>query len=86
MELYVSLDPFRLNEFVKKSVRCRMGSDFNSGLHPYGVRWRKHRRLLHEYLHANAVYKYIPIQEREVHTFLGRLLVTPDNFFHHIEQ
>lgn len=51
---------------------------------PYGPWWRKHRRTFHEHFHHNAVTKYQPIQQREVHTFLRRLLVTPDNFFHHI--
>ena len=60
--------------------------DFNFGFIPYGVRWRKYRRLFHHYFHVNMVNKYLPIQRREVHAFLRRLLVTPDNFLHHIQQ
>lgn len=58
--------------------------DFNLGLLPYGVWWRKHRRSFHQHFHEGAVSKYMPIQKREVHAFLRRLLVTPDNFLHHI--
>ena len=53
---------------------------------PYGLWWRRHRRLFHEYFYPNAVTKYQPIQKQEVHAFLRRLLVTPDNFLHHIRQ
>ena len=60
--------------------------DFAIPVMPYGVRWREHRRPFQEYFHTNEVYKFIPIQRREVHTFLHRLLVTPDDFVHHIHQ
>ena len=55
------------------------------GLMPYGLWWRQHRRLFHEYFHPNAVTKYQLNQRQEVHAFLRRLLVTPDNL-HHIRQ
>ena len=55
-------------------------------LMPYGLWWRKHRRLFHEYFHRDAVTKYQPIQKQEVQAFLRRLLDTPENFFHHIRQ
>ena len=60
--------------------------DFNFGFIPYGARWRKLRKLFHENFHIDTVYKYQPMQRREVHAFLCRLLVTPDNFLHHIRQ
>jgi len=61
-----------------------MGWDSLFSLIPYGPWWRKHRRLFHQYFHSNAVTKYQPIQRRETQAFLRRLLVTPDNLFHHI--
>jgi cytochrome P450 len=51
---------------------------------PYGQWWRKHRRLFHEHFHHNVVTKYQPIHKQEVQALLRRLLVTPDNFLHHI--
>ena len=66
--------------------RCRMNWRLALGLMPYGQMWRRHRRLFHEYFHRNAVTKYQPIQRQEVQTFLCRLLVTPDDFLHHIRQ
>ena len=60
--------------------------DFNIGVQPYGMWWRRHRRSFHQYFNFNAVSKYQLIQRREVHTFLRRLLGTPDNFLHHIRQ
>lgn len=64
----------------------RMGFDFLMALLPYGVRWRKLRRMIYEHFHVNALYKHLPTQRREVHAFLHRLLATPDNFFLHIRQ
>ena len=64
----------------------RMGWDVNMGFLPYGLWWRKHRKLFHEYFRPNQVPEYQPIQRREVREFLRRLLVTPDNFIPHIRQ
>ena len=85
MELYVS-HSFRLDKLINKSVRGSMGAEFVFPLLPYGVSWRKHRKTFHEYFQMNRVSQYLPTQEREVHVFLRRLLVTPDNFLHHIRQ
>jgi hypothetical protein len=85
-QIYFTLMNCSKNLFIISSVCCRMKWDFNFALVPYGVRWRKYRRLFHQYFHVNTVYKYLPIQRREVHAFLRRLLVTPDNFLHHIQQ
>ena len=90
MELYAS-DFFFLVNLSKKlliiiSIGCRMGWDFSLSLIPYGLKWRSYRRAFHGFFHVNTVHKYLPIQRREVHAFLRRLLVTPDNFLHHIRQ
>ena len=84
-ELYVS-HFFHLKELVDNVVRCRMDLSITMTLMPYGLWWRRHRRLFHEYFHCNAVTKYQPIQKQEVQAFLRRLLVTPDNFSQHIRQ
>ena len=86
-ELYVS-HHFHLTgkELIKNADRCRMNWSMNIAHMPYGSWWRRHRKLFHEYFHRNAVIKYQPIQRQEVQAFLRRLLVTPDNFFHHIRQ
>ena len=84
-ELYVS-HSFHLKDIVKYADRCRMNWDISMALMPYGLWWRQHRKLFHEHFHRNAVTKYQPIQRQEVQAFLRRLLVTPDNFFHHIRQ
>ena len=85
VELYVS-HSFYLEEYAKKTDRCRMNWRVALGLMPYGLRWRRHRKLFHEYFNHNAVTKYQPIQRQEVQAFLRRLLVTPDDFLHHIRQ
>ena len=85
VELYVS-HSFYLEEYAKKTDRCRMNWRVALGLMPYGLWWRRHRKLFHGYFHRNAVAKYQPIQRQEVQALLRRLLVTPDDFVHHIRQ
>ena len=84
LELYVS-DPLHLKPCERKPY-FRMKWDFNIAILPYGVSWRRHSRSFHQFFNNNVVSKYQPIQSREVHAFLRRLLDTPDNFLHHIRQ
>ena len=84
-ELYVSHSS-HFKKLVKNADRYRMNLTISMPTMPYGLWWRKHRRSFNEYFHRNAVTKYQPIQRQEVQAFLRRLLVTPDNFFHHILQ
>jgi cytochrome P450 len=84
LELYV---PLPTNMFYSTSkVSDRMGWTFSVVRMPYGTMWRRHRRAIHEHFHVNAVQKYIPIQTKETQAFLHRLLITPENFIHHIRQ
>ena len=84
VELYVS-DALNLKP-RENNVCFRMKWDFNFGLLPYGVWWRRQRRSFHQYFNINAVFKYKPIQRRGVHALLRRLLDTPNNFFDLIRQ
>ena len=84
LELYVS-DSLHFKPSEKKAY-FRGKMCFNIGLLPYGEGWRRHRRSFHQYFNQNAVSKYFPIQRREVHAFLRRLLDTPDKFLHHVRQ
>lgn len=63
-----------------------MNWDYNMALLPYGQWWRRHRRAFNEHFHQSVVWKYQPIQLREVRALLHRLLTTPDDFMHHIRQ
>ena len=85
IDLYVSVF-FCISNFVKRKLCFRMGWGYNFSVMPYGVPWRRRRRSFHNFFNINVVSKYMPIQRREVHAFLRRLLDTPDNFFHHIRQ
>jgi hypothetical protein len=84
VDLYVS-DSLNLRPCEKEAC-YRMKWDFNFGLLPYGLWWRRHRRSFHNFFDIKAVSKYETIQRREVHAFLRRLLDTPDNFLHHVRQ
>ncbi|KAJ3510929.1 hypothetical protein NLJ89_g4394 [Agrocybe chaxingu] len=61
-----------------------MNWDYNIAMLPYGTWWRRHRRAFHEHFHPGVVAKYQPVQSREARAFLYRLLVSPENFRHHI--
>jgi len=63
-----------------------MGGYFFVGLIPHGQWWWRHRRAFHEHFRLNVVKKYQPVQAREVHALLSRLLESPENFMHHIRQ
>ena len=78
--------PFHRKELVKNADQCRMNWSISLAQMPYGPWWRQHRKLFHEHFHRNTVTKYQPIQREEVQAFLRRLLITPDNFLHHIRQ
>ena len=84
LELYVS-DSLHLKPCEKKAFfRAKMTFDF--AILPYGERWRRRRRSFHQQFNNNVVSNYLPVQRREVHAFLRRLLETPDNFLHHVRQ
>jgi hypothetical protein len=84
LDLYVS-DFLHLKPCENKTC-FRVKMYFNFSILPYDERWRRRRRTFHHYFNNNAVSKYLPIQRREVHAFLRRLLDTPENFLHHIRQ
>ena len=74
------------SQILKNAGHCRMDWGSNFGMMRYSPLWRKQRRSFHEHFHRNAAIKYQPIQQRGTKAFLRRLLVTPDDFFHHIRQ
>lgn len=51
---------------------------------PYGERWRKTRRIFHQYFNIGAVHHYQEIQLRDARSFLKHLHENPERFFHHI--
>ncbi|KAF7288548.1 Cytochrome P450 [Mycena chlorophos] len=62
----------------------RMGWDVNLGFMQYGDKWRRHKRLMHQYFRHEAAIKYQPIHLQKVHGILRKLLVNPTEFRDHI--
>ncbi|KAF8874736.1 cytochrome P450 [Infundibulicybe gibba] len=60
-----------------------MGCDFFLSLMPYGVRWRRHRRLFHKHFNVNVVSKYLSVHSHETRLFLYALLKSPGEFRRH---
>ncbi|KAF8576044.1 cytochrome P450 [Ramaria rubella] len=51
---------------------------------PYGERWRKLRRLVHDHVSGQNATRYQSLQEAEAHAFLMKLLDSPERFSQHI--
>ncbi|KAI0373666.1 cytochrome P450 [Pilatotrama ljubarskyi] len=53
------------------------GHSFNFAFMPYGLAWRRHRRMLWQHFHPGRVPSYRPVQRALVHEFLVKLLEKP---------
>lgn len=51
-----------------------------------GERWKKHRRVFHRQFQQAVAPTYWPIQRREAHALLRRLLQFPENLDYHLRQ
>jgi cytochrome P450 len=60
--------------------------DWNSGLMPYGERWRTQRRHLHRAFHPGAVSAHFPAQAAKVGELVIHLRDKPGEFRTHIKQ
>ncbi|PPQ95404.1 hypothetical protein CVT26_008250 [Gymnopilus dilepis] len=61
-----------------------MGWDFSFGHMRYGEQWKKHRRVFHQQFQQSVAQTYWPIQRREAHALLRRLLDSPENLDYHL--
>ncbi|KJA17691.1 hypothetical protein HYPSUDRAFT_146170 [Hypholoma sublateritium FD-334 SS-4] len=61
-----------------------LGWDFSFAHMPYGDRWRTHRRLFHDQFQQSIAPAYWPIQQREAHALLRRLLHSPEKLDYHL--
>ena len=52
---------------------------------PYGLRWRTHRRLFHEFINISTVENYDVDQLKAVSNFLVNLHREPKAFRDHVE-
>lgn len=77
-------------ELRTHALRCvcvgATGSALISKLRAAGDRWRAHRKVFHRQFQASAVPVFWPIQRRETHALLRRLLDTPHAFVEHLRQ
>lgn len=87
VELFVWCASITEELLLTAGVIFRMNSaEYNTGFMPYGSRWRRHRRSLHDHFHPNIVQRYQPVQVTSARSFLRRLLETPERFMHHTRQ
>ncbi|KJA26055.1 hypothetical protein HYPSUDRAFT_64267 [Hypholoma sublateritium FD-334 SS-4] len=63
-----------------------LGWEWDFAHMPYTDRWRRHRRLFHQYFQPRNITVFYPFQKRMTVTLLGQLADSPDNFVAHIRQ
>ncbi|KAK0211153.1 cytochrome P450 [Desarmillaria ectypa] len=61
-----------------------MGWDWSFGHMPYGDRWKAHRKIFHTHFQSSVVSVYWPIQLKEAHKLLRRLLHEPEELLEHL--
>ncbi|KAI0753319.1 CyP450 monooxygenase [Daedaleopsis nitida] len=55
--------------------------DWNLGLIPYGLDWRRRRKQFHQFFHPNAITPRQPLQQYQTAKFIERLMRKPDTLF-----
>lgn len=64
-----------------------MGWRNTLGLSPYGERFRRYRKLLHQFMGTrSAIEKYAPLMESEIAPFLRRVVAEPDRVQAHLRR
>ena len=63
-----------------------MGIDWTFALLPYGLQWRKQRKMFHQFFNVTAVEAYTSSQRSEARKLLSKFLHSPDQFMTHIRR
>ncbi|EDR06195.1 uncharacterized protein LACBIDRAFT_236602, partial [Laccaria bicolor S238N-H82] len=56
----------------------------SAGFFSSGDRWRTHRKMFHQHFQQSVAHTHWPVQRREVHALLRRLLNSPQNLINHL--
>ncbi|KAF9560814.1 cytochrome P450 [Agrocybe pediades] len=63
-----------------------MGWDWDFAHMAYSDRWRRHRRIFHQYFQPRNLSSYYPIQKKVTSNLLSQLGRSPENFAAHVRQ
>ncbi|RYP80176.1 hypothetical protein DL769_002589 [Monosporascus sp. CRB-8-3] len=74
----------RPNTYIGNEVVCP--NEIHLLLLPYGVEWRKQRRILQSLLNVNVVDKLLPLQEAEATQTMFQLVQDPQGYYDHIRR
>ncbi|KIK63931.1 hypothetical protein GYMLUDRAFT_161793 [Collybiopsis luxurians FD-317 M1] len=61
-----------------------MGWDWSFGHMPYGPRWKMHRTMFHRQFQSSVVSGFWPIQLKEAHKLVRRMLHAPEDLINHL--
>ncbi|KAJ8495804.1 hypothetical protein ONZ45_g12698 [Pleurotus djamor] len=61
-----------------------MGWNWSFGHMPYGEKWRVHRKMFYKQFQPSIASQFWPIQVKEAHALLRRLLEQPDKMIDHL--
>ncbi|KAF8518587.1 cytochrome P450 [Gautieria morchelliformis] len=83
-ELFEKRSSVYSNRYNFEMAAGLMGWDWLVTFMPYGERWRRHRRTIHQHFHPDAAARYEPVQLGHSRELLTRLYETPDQFAEHV--
>ncbi|KAJ4484986.1 cytochrome P450 [Lentinula edodes] len=62
-----------------------IGWDWSFGQMSYGPRWKMHRTMFHRQFHSSVVSNFWPIQLKEAHKLIRRILHEPEALLEHLK-
>ncbi|KAF8573408.1 cytochrome P450 [Ramaria rubella] len=83
-ELFEKRSRIYSNRPVFLMLNDLMGFTWSFVMMPYGVRWRRHRKMFHPEFNPTSVVEYQDVQVGRTREFLSQLLKTPEGFAENI--
>ena len=68
-----------INSLLESAINHTISTtwDFGFAFMPYSLRWRRHRRYLHQYVHQGVVHNFRDLQRHSVLSFMKRMIDGP---------
>ncbi|EMD36560.1 hypothetical protein CERSUDRAFT_95847 [Gelatoporia subvermispora B] len=66
-------------------ITSLFGLEWNTAFIPYGPKWRRHRRAIHQYFNSSAIQEYQPVQLCKTREMLVQALQSPSKILDLIE-
>ncbi|KAJ3913181.1 cytochrome P450, partial [Lentinula edodes] len=77
--------PFPSALYQAPMMNDLIGWDWSFGQMSYGPRWKMHRTMFHRQFHSSVVSNFWPIQLKEAHKLIRRILHEPEALLEHLK-